>query len=353
MADNKEEKEIDLLELIHKLWDNKKFILKVTIIGAFIGLIIAFSIPKEYTSTVVFTTMSNDAKIGNMGSLASLAGINLGNLQSSDIISSELYPNIITSTPFIQDLLNVNVKDYEQEIDTTLYSYLENDQKAAWWNYILNAPRLFIDVLKSDDEQKGDADKRSSFISKEEMKVIKVLKESYNINTDKKTGLTTIEITSQSAKISAFLADTITLYLQEYIIAERTRKAKIDLENTIKLYDQSKIAYDTTQRKLATFLDRNKNITSARYEINQKKLENEANLAYSVYSQMAQQVQINKVKVQDDTPVFAIIQPAIEPIYPDTSKVKIVIIFTLICVVCVALWLLRHEIKALVFDEKK
>ena len=120
MEEKNKEAEIDLLELARKLWGNKKFIIKVTLIGAVVGVIIALSIPKKYTATVVFTTMSNDAKIGNMGSLASLAGINLGNLQSSDIISSELYPNIITSTPFIQDLLNVNVKDYEQAIDTTL-----------------------------------------------------------------------------------------------------------------------------------------------------------------------------------------------------------------------------------------
>ena len=87
MKEKNKEVEIDLLELARKLWNNKKFIIKVTLIGAVIGIVIAFSIPKEYTSTVVFTTNANQSTSGNMGALASLAGINLGNMGTSDVFN--------------------------------------------------------------------------------------------------------------------------------------------------------------------------------------------------------------------------------------------------------------------------
>ena len=325
MADNKDEKEIDLLELARKLWDNRKFIIKVTLIGAVVGLVIALSIPKEYTSTVVFTTNSNDAKSGNMGALASLAGINLGNMQSSDVFSPELYPDVIVSTPFVKGLFKVNVKDSAQGVDTTLYSYLKDEIKRPWWSYVFKAPNLLLSLFKSEKDDMSESISTPHFISEKEMKVIDEFRESYNIKTDKKTGITTFEITTQSPVISAFLADTITSYLQSYIISERTKKAKTDLENTEKIYKQSKKEYLKTQEVLAAFLDGNRNIISAKYEINQKTRENDVSLAYSVYSQMAQQLQIYEMKVQDDTPMFTIIQPSIEPLFSSKPNKGIII----------------------------
>lgn len=72
------EKEIDLLELGKKLWANRKFIIKVSALGLIIGIIVAFSIPKEYTTTVILAPESNSSNGGNMGALAAIAGINMG-----------------------------------------------------------------------------------------------------------------------------------------------------------------------------------------------------------------------------------------------------------------------------------
>lgn len=71
-----EDKEVDLLALANKIWVNKKFIIKCCIVGVLIGIVIAFSIPKEYTTTVVLTTGTGESAKGNMGTLASIAGIN-------------------------------------------------------------------------------------------------------------------------------------------------------------------------------------------------------------------------------------------------------------------------------------
>ena len=70
--------EIDLLELAQKLWVERRLIFKWCAIGAVAALIIAFSIPKEYTTTIKLAPEVNDAKggAGSLGSLASLAGIN-------------------------------------------------------------------------------------------------------------------------------------------------------------------------------------------------------------------------------------------------------------------------------------
>ncbi|MDE6765899.1 MAG: chain-length determining protein, partial [Duncaniella sp.] len=48
--DRDEEQEIDLLELAKKLWDHRKKLIIWSVCGAVIGLVVAFSIPKEYAT---------------------------------------------------------------------------------------------------------------------------------------------------------------------------------------------------------------------------------------------------------------------------------------------------------------
>ena len=76
------------------------------------------------------------------------------------------------------------------------------------------------------------------------------------------------------------------------------------------MYIEAKENYYKSQRNLAAFIDANMNVVSAEFKTTQEKLQNEANLAYAIYNQMAQQLQMAKVKVQDTTPVFTIIEPA-------------------------------------------
>lgn len=123
------EETIDFLELANKLWRNKKFILKVIGVSLVIGIIIAFSIPKEYTTTVVLMPEAQSSSGGSIGSLAAMAGINLGNTGSDALASPNLYPSVFESTPFIKGLFNMKVKDSKEGIDTTLYSYMNNYQK--------------------------------------------------------------------------------------------------------------------------------------------------------------------------------------------------------------------------------
>ena len=80
-----EEQEIDLIELAQKLWKERKFLLKGCGIAVVVGLIVAFSIPKEYTTTVKLAPETQDAaKKSSLGGLAAMAGINLNAAAGAD-----------------------------------------------------------------------------------------------------------------------------------------------------------------------------------------------------------------------------------------------------------------------------
>lgn len=323
-----QEKEIDLIDLGKKLWVKRKFILKSSFIGLVIGVVIAFSIPKEYTTTVILAPETNSSSsTGSVGALAAMAGLNLGGgAVNEGQMSPELYPSIAESTPFILGLFNVRVKESDGEIDSTLYFYMEKEQKAAWWSKILSFPGSIMGLF-SDEASNNNSKKINPFaLTREQYNILNNLKNRISITVEKKTGIISLSSTMQSPEISASLADTLTSYLQSYIISYRTQKARQDLSFTERLYTEAKKDYSEAQQRYARYLDENQNIILASYRVNQEKLQNEVALAYSVYNQMAQQLQLAKVKVQDTTPVYTIIQPAVVPIAPIKPK-KIIIIF--------------------------
>lgn len=352
---NTNEKEIDLLALGKKIWDRKKFILKVMGIGAVIGLIVAFSIPEEYTTTVTLISDSQSANSGTISSLASLAGININNTPDKDALASpNLYPSIFNSTSFLKGLLDIQVK--EEGADMSLYTYMQKHQKKPWWNYIIAVPSkisAFLIPLPSDEARiKNDSIMTSrNYIPKAEISVMNTLSSRFSVSFDKKIGITTVDVTMQNPDISSFLADTLTSYLQSYIIQYRTQKARVDLQHTEKLYEESKENYYKAQSKLADFIDGNMNVVSARYKTMQEKLQNEANLAFTVYNQTAQQLQMAKIKVQNTIPVFTIIQPAVKPLYPAAPQKRIIVIgFLFLSFVGASIWIVRKDITNILLD---
>ena len=69
-----QEEEIDLLELALKVWGERKFILKACGYAVLIGLVIVFSIPREYTAEAMIAPELSDNKgTGGLSSLAAMA----------------------------------------------------------------------------------------------------------------------------------------------------------------------------------------------------------------------------------------------------------------------------------------
>ena len=137
-----EEQEIDLLELARKLWNARRLIIKWCVIGAVVGLVVAFSIPKEYTTTVKLAPELQGSKpsSGGLSSLASMAGINLNSMNTVDAVYPELYPDVVSSIPFATELFDVPVTDLEGELQTTVYGYLFEHTRSPWWSAVLGLP---------------------------------------------------------------------------------------------------------------------------------------------------------------------------------------------------------------------
>lgn len=315
--------EIDLSALLKYLRSRQKIIFQNLIIGGIIGVIIAFSIPKEYKTVVKIApeNIGASGQMAGMGALAAIAGINVSN-SGVDGITPSLFPEIISSTPFLLELKDIRVKSI-QGSEFTIYNYLCDNQKESWWFYVLRLPGKIIGYIKSLSNPKAISSNQSEtwnhfWLTEKQQNYINLLSSKIEVRQGK--GVIDISVVMQDPVISATIADSVVAKLQEYMINYKTEKSRNDLNYTLKLFKESQNTYYSLQNELAKYEDANKNVSSAKYLVEKERLLSDVSLAYSVYSSLSQQVETLKAKVQQDTPVVTILEPArvsVIPIFPN------------------------------------
>ena len=341
-----EESEIDIMELISKLWKKRMMIIKWCVVGAVIGLVVGFSIPKTYSASVTLAPETQQKTNSSLSGMASMLGVNLNN--SVDAISVDMYPDVVHSTPFIVDLFDLPVQFERKDstINTTLLDYMKNYQKSPWWSYIMNAPFKVlgwcIDLVTPDQEEIGVAGELdSSNLPKEERGVVKFFAENIMVNVDKKTGKTSMSLLMQDPLVVARVMEAVTDNLKTYMSNYRTSKARQDVANLSSICEERKADYYKAQQAYAKFVDANKNVILQSAQAERERLQQEMNLAYQVYSQVATQLEGARIQEQEAKPVFTIIHPVTVPINRAAPiKAKMLVIFTFLAGCCAAAWVL-------------
>lgn len=335
---------IDWMALLRRILAIRRKLYLAAAVGLVAGVIIALSIPKQYTVSVTLSPEMGSGKSG--GGLSSLAASFLGGggSDSPDALNATLAPDIVSSTPFLLELFDARVRTADGKVDTTLVAYL-NEQSAPWWSYILRAPGMAVGSIKSllgGDKKELPADSLAGGaieLSEKEAGKLGALRQSVLANVDKKTSITTLTVTLQDPKVTATVADSVVSKLQQYITAYRTRKAKEDCRYLEQLYRERQAEYYEAQQRYANYVDANSNVVFQSTLAERERLQNDMSLAYQVYSQVAQQLQVARAKVQEEKPVFAVVEPAVVPRDPSgTSRKTIVLGLVFLAVAGVAAW---------------
>lgn len=340
--------EIDVMELIRKLLSGWKLILLYCGIAAVVGLVIGFSRPKEYTAGSKLAPEITDKRSGSLQSLAGMAGINLESMSTSDAVYPDLYPDIVSSTPFIVELFSVPVEfeSHKETVKTDVYDYLKNYTRTAWWSKVISAPMKGLGfVMKKirgeKEEVEGYASLNPQALTPEQQKIAKALSESISVAVDKKTQVISVSVTTQSAKVSFALCEEIISRLQEYVSNYRTEKSRQDVKYYERIFEEAKSAYFSAQQTYAKYVDANQGVVRQSVLIEQERLQNEMALAYQIYNSAAQQLQVVKAKVQQETPVFAVINPPTQPTKPSsTSKMMTLLVTVFLGACCACVWIL-------------
>ena len=340
-----DELEIDWMDILRRVIAIRKTLYKAAGIGLVLGIIIALSTPKQYTVSVTLAPeMGSDSKSGGLASLASsFLGGSMGN--SPDALNAALSSEIVASTPFLLELFDTRVQTLDGELDTTLAAYLD-EQQGSWLGAVLSAPGRVIGAIKGLFTEETDtvATLNPFQLTQKESKKVEALRKNILAEIDKKTGITTLSVTLQDPKVTAMVADSVVTKLQQYIINYRIAKAKEDCAYLEQLYKERQQEYYDAQQRYARYVDANKSLVLQSVRTEQERLQNDMNLAFQVYSQVAQQLQLARAKIQEEKPVFAVVEPATVPLQPSGTSRKVIlvgIVFLAVC--CTAAWKLLGQ----------
>ena len=353
-----DEMEIDLMDVLRKIISIRKTLYKAAGVGVIIGIIVYLSIPKQYTVNVTLSPEMGGSKSGNglVGIAASFLGSGVSSGDSSDALNASLSSEIVSSTPFLLELLSIDIPAPDGNGNMVLDTYLD-DQSSPWWNYVIGFPNMLVGGVKSLfsegtlDTLENVGRRGTLELSQEQNTKVNVLRNSGKASIDTKTAITNVSVSLQSPKVAAVVADSVVHKLQEYITDYRTSKVKDDCAYLEKLFKERQREYYTAQKKYANYVDTHDNLVLQSVRTEQERLQNDMSLAYQIYSQVANQLQVARAKVQEEKPVFAVVEPAIVPLNPSGMKLMIyVIVFVLFSITTTIVWkfLVKNILKIII-----
>lgn len=328
--------EIDYVEAVKKLWEGKSTIIWGVCISILIGLLVAFTTPKQYKVVTTLLPQTEDGGgMGSISSLAAIAGFDIDLSDNGSEISPVIFPQILESEPFQLSLMHSKYSFKNIKEPVTLFAYVTKYEKLDFLGtvqkYTIGLPTLLKSTLKKKkvvaiETQSNDG---LTHMNDDEYAISKMLKSNVTLSINKKEGYLTLTSIFGEALLTAQVARRAQELLQETITSYKTKRANEQLDFFEKRFNEKKQDYLAASKRLSSYKDRNLFISTASGNSEETRLTNDYNLAYSVYSELAKQLENARIKVKRVTPVYVIIKPIVVPQEPFAPR-KTIILFVFV-----------------------
>ena len=314
---NLQDEEIDLIDLLKKLWIGRILIIKTMLCFMLIGIIVALTAPIAYTSSSTFIPQSNKTgSSSGLSGVASLVGINLGEVSSGAEIPPLIYPKILESTSFKRELLNLDLEEPGSNSVTTLSEFLKNKKTTDYIGvvkkYTILLPFTILKAIKGVDKKESNNNSKM-FVSIEEEELFEELDRIISLSVNSKEGFVMLSADMNEPIMAALVAKGAQEILQKKVIDYKIKSASEILAFNEAQLVLKKNEFDSLQNKLALFNDSNLNIIDSRFNNRRLGLQSEFEIVNAVYQELAKQVEQSKLQVSKDTPIFSVINPVTVP----------------------------------------
>lgn len=341
-----EEQEIDLVELIQKMWINRWLIIKVTGVFVVLGVLVALFSAKVYTASCDIVPDTGKSGNSKMSSLAALAGVNLGEGADVTALSPLVYQNIMNGTSFRKELMQTKIDFEEVDKPVSFFEYYTSEEynKPSVFSYIkkytIGLPFVILNAIRGEQPEPdysaiGNSEGPTmETLSKDEYNALKILEQCVSLTLDNKNGYVTITTNMPEAVASAQLAQATVVLLQKYITEFKIAKVQSNLDFIQSRYNEAKKNFEDIQIRRAAFRDANTNTNKYSARVEAEKLDAEYTLAMNLYSELATQLEQAKIEVKKDTPILTVVRPVTIPYKKSKpQRLQILVAFTFLGVV--------------------
>lgn len=327
MVDNNNSGDISLKELLYKVRKAWRYLLKqwliiliFAILGGVVGLVYAITQKPVYNSSLSFVLSSSEgSKVGSLSGFAGQLGIDLGGGQN-DAFSGDNITTLMTSQRMIRKAL-FRKSPASQE---TLINIIAKDLKfVKKWN---NNKRTKNCYPFPDDINLLSPVQDSLF---KEMYDIMLKKHVIVEKPNKKQSIFVASTTFSNELISAFLPKYLVSETAEFYIATKTKLAKQNLEMLQREADSLRRLLSGTISYTASSFDQTFNLNSA-YQVERARTQEgqmKATVVGNAYGEVLKNLEIAKITLQKETPLFQIIDEPSMPLKREkTGKIKALLI---------------------------
>jgi uncharacterized protein involved in exopolysaccharide biosynthesis len=278
----------------------------------------AFTAREEFVSEGrILPEMSggSGSSLGGLASLVGIGGFELGLKNGTDAIRPDLYPDIIQSTPFFLELFKQGVITQTGDsltFDSYYHQAIEEDKVAEEINLktFEGQPEGVIIMNRVTEDR------------------IKDLKTRINGNIDKKSGVINITVKMPDPVVAAGLAKYVMKYLTDYVTDYRTEKSKQDVDFLGRKVAAARGDFYKDQARKATYADQFSapTIRLQAADIQRERIESEYKLSSTVYNELLKKYEEAKIKLQQETPVFQVLEPPVAPTLKSEPKKSIILL---------------------------
>ncbi len=290
-------------------------VLLLSLLGGIAGLAYAWYLPNLYTAEVKILPELNADEMGEFGkyrTLASLTGIDLSQLNSTEAVRPDLYPHILQSTPFLLSMLRTQV--HTQPKAVRLEQYLAQQHKAGLGYKIIR-------VFRGEEPKQSPKNQKICLqLSATQYEGVRFLQEKMEVTMDKKTGIIHLSITMPDPVIAAQLVTFAQHYLTDYVTQYRIDKSLQDKQFLAQKQQEAYSRYNKALFRYADFWDKHQALFLWKNKNQGKKLQQEAELAYALYTELSKQLEETRLKVHHQTPIFKVLEPAQVPLQKSSPQ---------------------------------
>lgn len=211
--------EIDLRELFSVLWSGKKLIVAITAAFAFVSVIYALSVPNQYKATTLLAAAQQEAgglsgALGQLGGLASLAGVSIGEGDSSE---TQIAQEIIQSWGFIESFIDNN--DLAVEVFA-----------AEGWDRSSNSLSIDGDLYDIESKVWVRSPPSGKTVQPTSWELYEEFKKYLSISQDKKTGMVTLSVEYYSPILAKQWTDKLVSGINAHMQARKLKQVNSNIQ---------------------------------------------------------------------------------------------------------------------------
>ncbi len=336
----RQEDEVSLLDILLVLARHKTLIVRTVLVFTLLGVTYALLAPEEFASEARVVREAQQESGGlpsgiPSGALSGL-GISLGGASSG--LTPAAYPDVLQSREVRLAVVRDTFRFPDAERPMTYVDYVNRPAGplSTVLDYTLFLPwtlkGMLGNAISGTPAPAGTTETGKPLIpSEEEDKALESISEKISASVDEETGLMTISVTAGGPQIASDLAKSFLDHFSTRVREIRTEKVRERLQFVEGRYEETEQELETAEERLAQFLERNQNPTTATLQFRQDRLRRQVSFKEQLYSELQSQLTQTRLDLQRRQPVVTVVEQPVPPMERSAPK------RTLIVVLCVFL----------------